>query len=181
MRSSLFSHLAREGRSGRACPPQSNFGFTLVELLAVIAIISLLVAMLLPVLSEARESGRRAVCLGQIRQLYLATALYADDWTYLPARNGENLSQWSAAKMTGLMEIFRLNYLKDGYRLGICPSKAKPSRWGDNRFWTQTLWKVDCTNYSFIGGSAPVLDVDDDPNRPWLYCVRLDRHASNQC
>src|SRR5690348_2890588 len=54
-------------------------GFTLVELLVVIAIISLLAALLLPALREARERGRRAVCVSNLRQLFLAANLYADD------------------------------------------------------------------------------------------------------
>ena len=54
-------------------------GFTLVELLVVIAIIALLMAILLPALGRAREMGKRAVCMNQIKQLGIAWTLYCDD------------------------------------------------------------------------------------------------------
>ncbi|MFA9478092.1 type II secretion system protein [Phycisphaerales bacterium AB-hyl4] len=55
-------------------------GFTLIELLVVISIIGLLVALLLPALSSAREMSKRAVCLSGMRQLAIGTTLYADDY-----------------------------------------------------------------------------------------------------
>jgi prepilin-type N-terminal cleavage/methylation domain-containing protein/prepilin-type processing-associated H-X9-DG protein len=51
--------------------------FTLVELLVVIAIIALLMAILLPMLSKAREQGKRIVCLSNLRQLTVAWTAYA--------------------------------------------------------------------------------------------------------
>ncbi len=54
-------------------------GFTLVELLVVIAIIAILMAILIPALNQAKEHGKRAVCLNNLRQLTLAWILYADE------------------------------------------------------------------------------------------------------
>ena len=54
-------------------------GFTLVELLVVISIISMLMSILLPGLSRAREAGKRVVCLSNLRQLSWVWYLYAWD------------------------------------------------------------------------------------------------------
>ncbi|NQT02498.1 MAG: prepilin-type N-terminal cleavage/methylation domain-containing protein [Planctomycetes bacterium] len=54
-------------------------GFTLIELLVVIAIIAVLMAILMPSLNRAREQGKRAVCLSNLKQLALAWIMYADE------------------------------------------------------------------------------------------------------
>lgn len=53
--------------------------FTLIELLVVIAVIAVLMAILMPALQRAREQGRRAVCLGHLKQFGLAWVMYADE------------------------------------------------------------------------------------------------------
>ncbi|MDR3456295.1 MAG: prepilin-type N-terminal cleavage/methylation domain-containing protein [Verrucomicrobiae bacterium] len=62
-------------------------GFTLVELLVVIAIIAILAALLLLALSRAKEKARSTQCLGNLRQWGAAFRMYADDnHDYLPRR-----------------------------------------------------------------------------------------------
>ena len=59
--------------------PAARGGFTLIELLVVIAILALLAALLLPALVSAREKGRRAGCVSNLRQMGIAIHCYAGD------------------------------------------------------------------------------------------------------
>lgn len=54
--------------------------FTLIELLVVIAIIAVLAAILFPVFAQAREQGRKAVCISNQKQIALAVRLYTQDY-----------------------------------------------------------------------------------------------------
>ena len=65
--------------------------FTLVELLVVIGLIGLLIALLLPALSRARDAARTTACLSNARTVGQAMAIYHGDWGVLyPERQGKS-------------------------------------------------------------------------------------------
>ncbi len=104
--------------------------FTLVELLVAIAIVAVLAAMLMPVLAQAREQGRRSACLGNLRQLTLANQLYAGDWDgyFVPAAPEflHDQRRWFGVRnRDGRFEPRDgplVPYMKDGGMLRRCPT-----------------------------------------------------------
>jgi prepilin-type N-terminal cleavage/methylation domain-containing protein len=105
-------------------------GFTLIELLVVIAIIAVLAALLLPVLARARERGRQAACISNVRQQALAVFLYADDQNdVLPPVAFEDANGNDVVWPTLLDP-----YLKSISRAHLCPTDpaAKQTSYGLN-------------------------------------------------
>src|SRR5688572_26206612 len=72
-------------------------GFSLVELLVVMAIIGLLIALLIPAVQAAREASRRTVCKNNLKQMGLALQLHVDNRGHFPAGYLRNVQPAAAA------------------------------------------------------------------------------------
>jgi len=81
---------------GKGVIVKKNCGFTLVELLVVISIIALLMAILVPSLSRAREQAKKVVCLSHVKQWGVIWYLYTQDHNgfFNEGWGGEGMARW---------------------------------------------------------------------------------------
>ncbi len=105
-------------------------GFTLFELLAVIATIGILAAILLPALARSRESARRASCLANLAQLGMVLKMYAEE-------HDRNLPWSGGGGNADCLLALRGDYLSDS-KILFCPSDTNYS---DGEF-VQREWTV---------------------------------------
>ena len=118
-----YSERESTGRTRRG-------GFTLIELLVVIAIIAILAAILFPVFTSAKVSGKRAACLGELKQLGNAVDLYQQDFNgcypsteyYNNAPDGSDQKNWGYHYW---VKVLAETYTKS-LSVFNCPGAANP-------------------------------------------------------
>jgi prepilin-type N-terminal cleavage/methylation domain-containing protein/prepilin-type processing-associated H-X9-DG protein len=105
--------LCRAGRLFRR-------GFSLIELLTVIAIIVIIAALLLPALARAKEKARTSVCLSNLRQLGMAMTLYVSE-------NNDTFPYSDTGIMPMSQGWLLLNpYIRTNSHCYLCPADAGP-------------------------------------------------------
>lgn len=90
-------------------------GLTLLELIVVLAIISVLLALLLPAVQSARERAREAVCKNNVHQINTAVGHYVESYDELPS---PSLPGRTGGWIVGILPFIEQQNLKDAIEVG---------------------------------------------------------------
>ena len=155
MRKSVDIHMA---------PRRARRGFTLVELLVVVAIIALLLGILLPALSKARDIARTTVCTSNSRQLVVALVQYSVEWKakYPPNINvpANQQEYWHDEERIGryLPQMAELDSGTIGGGVFACPEDRDSGRTYAMNLWASS--GADAGEYSRTPGRTNTPEGD---------------------
>ncbi len=143
-------------------------GFSLMEMLVVISLITLLIAMLMPSLSKSKESARRVKCMTQQRSMQqMCDSFSVDNAELLPDLHnltgawGDNTSSapyWFSVKARDKMMA---SY---GLVREICYCPSNQEGWNRNDFWDWPGGKSSVWGYFYFGGTDNYY-----PNSGWTF------------
>jgi len=145
--------------------PGRKQGFTLVELLVVIGIISVLAAIILPVYGRAREAARQTNCTSNLHQIAMALRMYYDDYRGYPPPLRTDLNRG------GLGVLFAARYLGGDTRVLRCPDDPQrddpnPTYSSYNAWYNYFGYEADGTPIPIVAYRAPEVDPAERPLTP---------------
>jgi prepilin-type N-terminal cleavage/methylation domain-containing protein len=157
--------------------PSAKPGFTLIEILVVVAIIALLVAILLPSLARARAQAKLISCQSNLHQITVATFTYAAEYKgRFPADRWSNdiaAYDWIGDK-SGPTKGSLWRYMNKAREAFVCPDHKKPAAASATNWW----W-----SYSFnvlLAGMDPAsLSGAHHPVYPCYPARNMDRKEHN--
>ena len=163
----------------KTCHP--GRGFTLLELLVVVAIMAILAALLLPALRAAKAKAQRTVCLNSLKQINVAVILYAgDNHDSLPASANTGDNKIGSNSFQIYYKPLVMTYA--GLRGAPSPQDKVFACPADTFYYGETdfAWHSggffsaanDYTSYGFNGqggASTPPFTIPDETNLPGLF------------
>jgi prepilin-type N-terminal cleavage/methylation domain-containing protein len=112
---------------------QKADGFTLIEILVVIAIIAILIALIFPVFTKTRAMAREVTCINNLRQIGMAIIMYKNDFGELPPH---------------LSAIYS-NYVSDP-RIFVCPEDRFEGKHEGNPYLEGNLYLSSGVSYTYL-------------------------------
>jgi prepilin-type N-terminal cleavage/methylation domain-containing protein/prepilin-type processing-associated H-X9-DG protein len=117
-------------RTSRKMGLPTTGGFTLIEVLVVVAIIALLISILLPSLAQARAQSQRVYCGANTRQIGLALQIYTLQYQHFPGHHLTDGNPQLGLQPYQIMWPVRLaRFMEKQYQAFWCPSAPENTRW----------------------------------------------------
>jgi len=154
---------------GSSAPASCEGGFTLVELLVVMAVITILAGILLPALVKAKEVARKTSCLNNVRQIGMSLEMFRQDMGRVPPGDGTN-SYSAVGRPIGLGELV------PGYCGSIevfyCPGASRIT-YQNSGIKTDQIGQVDAVcSYRYRNGEVEDYNGPDNVNHHGKYVNR---------
>jgi len=154
--------------------------FTFIELMVVLAVITILTALLLPALTRTREIGRSTVCLGNLHQIGIALQIYVqenqnllpvmyDKSTNSAATNGPSIDVILLQNVGGVSNVFR------------CPSDNQMlfELTGSSYAWNSLLNGQDADHLMILTNAYPPTQIPVVYDKQKFHLTRGDKRAVN--
>lgn len=171
--------IAHEMKSFSRVEPRrrewARAAFTLIELLAVIAIVSVLMTLIVVGLKSTRERANGVACMSNLRQIGVALALYAGDnngkypgpsWAAVISSTGE------VTAGSGIFVTFLDPYTQNNDKLWDCPSRPELRKKGFTGYMQgavqgQPVFGYVNPKYEPLT-SIQILSIEPDPSKRWM-------------
>jgi len=146
-------------------PVSCRNSFTLIELLVVVGLTAILLALLMPALKNARESGRRVVCINNLRQIHQTEMLYVNDndGYLVPGSRGAYGTNYFGGLAPYLQRTHDAVF--DSWE-NLQNAKRNPIPWrcpSDRRLWLEEAYDA----IAHIGTDEVVWDYDSSYAKSW--------------